>query len=83
MFNLLISKRASNALKKLPFKHQDAIVLAFEEIVENLYLGKPLSRELSDKLSFRVGIYRIIYKVNKKDNKILILRVRHRPKVYN
>ena len=83
MFNLLISKRASNALKKLPYKHQDAIVLAFEEIVENPYLGKPLSRELSDKFSFRVGIYRIVYKVNKKDNKILILRVGHRSKVYS
>ena len=47
MFNLLISKRASNALKKLPYKHQDAIVLAFEDIVENPHLGKPLSRELS------------------------------------
>ena len=83
MFNLLISKRASNALKKLPYKHQDAIVLAFEDIVENPHLGKPLSRELSDKVSFRVGVYRVVYKVNRKDNKILILRVGHRSKVYN
>ena len=83
MFKLLISKRASNALKKLPHHHQDAIILGLEEIVDDPYLGQPLSKNLSGKLSFRVGVYRIVYKVNKKDSKILVLRVGHRGVVYN
>lgn len=83
MFELLISRRASNQLKKLPKEHQKALILAFEEIIEEPLLGKPLTDELSAQFSFRVGAYRIVYKVNQKDNKILVLRVGHRGKVYN
>jgi len=83
MFRILISKRASNKLKKLSQNHQDAIILAFEEIADDPYLGKPLSRELLGKFSYRVGVYRIVYKVDQKDKKILVLRVGHRARVYN
>jgi len=71
------------AKKNVAFKLGASYLSRFEDIVENPHLGKPLSRELSDKVSFRVGVYRVVYKVNRKDNKILILRVGHRSKVYS
>lgn len=83
MFKLLISIRAANAAKKLPYYVQDAVTLAMEEIVDDPFLGKPLSRELSDKLSFRVGVYRIVYTVSVKENTIRVLRIGHRSNVYN
>ncbi len=83
MFDLLISKKASTRLKKLPRDHQKALILVFEEICDEPLLGKPLTDELSGQFSFRIGTYRIVYKVNQKDNKVLVLRVGHRGKVYN
>lgn len=57
--------------------------MAMEEIINDPFLGKPLSRELSDKLSFRIGVYRIVYKVSVKENTVRVLRIGHRSKVYN
>lgn len=82
MFKLFISTRASNSLKKLPKAHQKAIIAAFEDIEEDPFLGKPLERNLLGQFSLRVWVYRIVYRVNQKDNKILVLKVGHRGKVY-
>lgn len=83
MFKLLISRRAANTSKKLPQYVQDAVVLALEEIIDDPFLGKPLSRELSEMFSYRIGVYRIIYKVSVKEKKIRVLKIGHRSKVYN
>ncbi|MBU2632509.1 type II toxin-antitoxin system RelE/ParE family toxin, partial [Patescibacteria group bacterium] len=68
--------------KKISRPHQKAIVLTLAEIKEEPFLGKPLTRELTGKFSFRVGVYRIIYKVNKKDKVIEILTAGHRATIY-
>jgi mRNA interferase RelE/StbE len=82
MYKLRISSRAESEIKKISYPHQKAIILAFAEIKEEPFLGKPLTRELTGKFSFRVGVYRIIYKVNKKDKVIEILTAGHRATVY-
>ncbi len=81
-YKLIISTKASSELKRIPKNHQKAIISALSEIIENPILGKPLTRELIGRFSFRVGIYRIIYKVDQKDRKIIVLRAGHRTKVY-
>jgi mRNA interferase RelE/StbE len=82
MYKLRISSKAENEIKKISHPHQRAIILAFVEIKEEPFSGKPLTRELTGKFSFRVGVYRIIYKVNKKDKIIDILTIGHRATVY-
>ena len=82
MYKLRISSRAESEIKKISHPHQKAIILALTEIKEEPFLGKPLTRELTGKFSFRVGVYRIIYKVNKKDKVIDILTAGHRATVY-
>jgi mRNA-degrading endonuclease RelE of RelBE toxin-antitoxin system len=82
MYKLRISSRAESEIKKISHHHQKAIILAFTDIKEEPFLGKPLTRELTGKFSFRVGVYRIIYKVNKKDKVIDILTAGHRATVY-
>ena len=82
MYKLRISSRAEKEIKKIPQPHQKAILLALTDIKEVLFLGKPLTRELTRRFSFRVGVYRIVYKVNKKDNVIDILTAGHRATVY-
>ena len=82
MYKINITAKAKKELKVLEKKHQLAIGRIIEELKEEPYLGKPLRRELTERFSFRVGVYRIIYKVNKKDAVIDILTAGHRSTVY-
>lgn len=82
MYKLRISSKAEKEIKKISHSHQKAIILALAEIKEEPFLGKPLTRKLTGKFSFRVGVYRIIYKVNKKDKVIEALTASHRATVY-
>jgi len=82
MYKLRISSRAESEIKKISHPHQKAIILSLVEIKEEPFLGKPLTRELTGRFSFQVGMYRIIYKVNIKDKTIDILSAGHRENVY-
>lgn len=82
MFRLLISTRAQRRLKQLKQNHQEAILSALEEIKENPFIGKPLTRELTGRFSFRVGVYRIIYKVGRNDKTVRVLNAGHRNDIY-
>lgn len=82
MYELRIYKKAQIAIKKIPRLYQKAIIGALNEIQEVPLTGKPLTRELLGKFSFKVGPYRIIYKVSKLDKIIYVIAVGHRSKIY-
>jgi len=82
MFKLRISTKAEKQIKKIKRTHQSAIISALEEIKEDPLIGKALSKELTARFSYRVGVYRIIYKVNQKDKIVEILTAGHRATVY-
>lgn len=82
-YTLLISARAKRAYRKLPQSHQDAILAALEEIQEDdPLIGKPLIRERTGQFSFRVGVYRIVYRINTQNKVIQVLEAGHRLTVY-
>lgn len=82
MFELRISSRAQKQIKKIKRKHQPAIVDALAEIKGDQNVGKPLSRELTGRFSLKIGMYRIIYKVNNRDKIVTVLTAGHRATVY-
>lgn len=83
MFKLKITSQAKSQLKQISKKHhQLAISNALDEIKEDPFVGKPLSRELTGRFSYKVGIYRIIYIINKRDRIINILSAGHRSVIY-
>lgn len=83
MFKLLISVRARKELKELKRLHQEAIVAALEEIKDEPLVGKPLTRELTGRFAYKVGSYRIIYKVNEQNRTVRVITAGHRSIVYN
>lgn len=83
MYKLVISPQAQKELKKIKAFSKSAIGLVLEEIREDPTLGKPLTRDLNKKFSYRVGVYRVIYKINSKDKIVNILSTGHRAIVYN
>ena len=83
MYNLIISPKAQRELKKISMSHRLSIGRILEEVKEDPFLGKPLIRELTQRFSYRVGVYRIIYVVHKKDKVINVLTAGHRATIYN
>lgn len=82
MYGLRIYKKAQREIKKISRLHQKAILEALAEIKENPLVGKPLAEELIGRFSYRVGPYRIIYRVNKKERIVQIVTAGHRSTVY-
>lgn len=83
MYRLVISPRAQKHLKDIKKDYQSAVKIALEDIKEDPLIGKLLSRDLTGKFSYRVGVYRIIYKVDQQDEVVNILSARHRGIAYN
>lgn len=83
MFRISISPAAIRQLKRIKQNRKIAIARVIEDLKENPYLGKPLGRELTGKYSYRIGVYRIIYKINLDDKIVQILTAGHRSTVYN
>ena len=83
MYNVKLTARARRELKNISKRHKVAIASMVEELKDNPFAGKPLTRDLTGRYSLRVGVYRIIYMVNKTDEIINIITAGHRSVVYN
>ena len=82
MYQIIIAPQAQKELKVIKKSYGQSISLALQEIKDDPTIGKPLSKQLIGRFSYRVGIYRIIYKVNKKDKMITVISAGHREIVY-
>ncbi len=82
MYRVKLTARAKRELKNLSKEDKIIIGEVIEEIKEDPLVGKPLSRELIGRFSYRVGVYRVIYKINHDDKIISILSAGHRDTVY-
>ena len=70
-------------LRNLSKLHKLALEEIFEDLKEEPLLGKKLSRDLTNRFSYRVGVFRIIYLLNEDDKTVTILTADHRERVYN
>ena len=83
MYTIKITARAKRELKQISKEHSKFLASIFEELKEDPWVGKSLTRELTGRFSYRAGMYRIIYKVNKEDKIVQIITAGHRSTVYN
>ncbi len=82
VYRLVVAAAARRKIKLIPREHQEAVVFALTEVRENPFAGKALTRELTGRFSFRIGVYRLVYKVDQKDKVIQVINVGHRANVY-
>ncbi len=82
MFEVRISSRAEKQIKEIKKIYQTAILSALEELREDPYVGKPLSKDLAGRFSYKINVYRIIYKVNQRDKVVDIISAGHRSTIY-
>jgi mRNA-degrading endonuclease RelE of RelBE toxin-antitoxin system len=83
-WRLLVAPSAERALTRLP----EAVAAAVVEFMVGPLLeaptrvGRPLQRELEGYWSARRGAYRIIYRIDRAEVTIRVVRVDHRSDVY-
>jgi len=61
----------------------DRLLRSLHSLQENPFQGKPLRHEFKGRYSLRVGVYRIIYRVDQKIVTVFIIDIAHRKNVYN
>jgi len=82
MYQVVLSRSAEKDLNKVNKKYKPHIFAALFDLRKDPYFGKKLKGKFRDCYSLRVGVYRIIYKVYKKELNILIIRIGHRRGIY-
>lgn len=83
MYKIKLTAKAKRELKNLSKLDKLRVGEIIEELKEDPLIGKPLSRELTRRYSYRVGIYRVIYKINQEDKIVDVLSAGHRSTAYN
>jgi mRNA interferase RelE/StbE len=71
-------------LKKLSKEVKYILKRAIEEklMIEPLKFGLPLRRNLKGYMKLRVGDFRVIYSINKKNVTVHVIKIGHRKDVY-
>lgn len=82
-YRLVYTEEAARKIQGLDKSIRDRVAKAVGRLRENPELGKRLTGLLSDRFSYRVGDWRILYKIRRHELLVLILTVGHRRDVYD
>jgi len=82
-YRILYTEEAARRIGKLDKAVKERVGKAVVKLSDHPELGKRLTGLLSDRWSYRVGDWRILYKVKKSEVLILVLTVGHRSEVYD
>ena len=82
-YRILYTEEAARRIARLDKSVKERVARAVVKISEHPEMGKRLTGLLSDRWSYRVGDWRILYKVKKSEVVILVLTVGHRREVYD
>lgn len=83
MYEVIIAPKALAKMKGLKKILQTAVDEAIKDLKEDPFCGKPLTRELTRQYTYRIGTYRLLYKIDKSNKKVYILKAGHRSTIYS
>jgi len=81
-YQLTFTKEFSRQFKKLDRSVQERVRKGVDVLAQDPTAGKRLTGLLSDRWSYRVGDYRILYKIHHDRLLVLVLTVGHRREIY-
>ena len=82
VFRLVLTKKVQKELERIDPRYLPRIKAVLLSLQDDPYLGKKLEGELADLRSYRIGPYRILYRVKQKELVILVITIGHRQGVY-
>ena len=83
MYQVIVPPKVIKEISKLDKRYRQAISIKIDSLSMSPLLGKKLYPPFVHLRSLRVGIYRIIYRVNKQNQTIYVSTAGHRGEVYN
>lgn len=81
-YRILYTQEAARVIARLDAAVKERVGKAIVRLAEHPESGEPLTGLLSGRWSYRVGDWRVLYKVRKSEVVVLILTVGHRSDVY-
>lgn len=81
-YKITFAPTAERQFMKFPKLVRVRIATAIAKLADNPFLGKQLKAQLREYRSYRVGNYRVIYFIRRKEIQVEIIRVAHRKEVY-
>ena len=82
-YRILYTQEAAKRISKLDSVIKERVRKAVERLSVHPELGKRLTGLLSDRYSYRVGDWRILYKIQRSELIVIVLTVGHRREVYD
>ena len=82
MYRIIVAPEAKKGLKTITKIYRRGIAEAIEALKDDPHIGKPLTRELTGRYTYKVGVYRIIYKIREIDKTVYIINAGHRATIY-
>ena len=82
MLAVLLEPRAQRELEEVPSPYRERMIEAFERLGLDPLGGKPLNGRFRGCRSYRVGDYRVIYRVQADQGRVLVGHIAHRREVY-
>lgn len=79
---LVVEKPVQKQLLKLPIKIHQRILQSLTLIKDNPIVGEKLHGELANYYKLRIGDYRVIYKFDKENLSVEVVKIEHRQGVY-
>jgi mRNA interferase RelE/StbE len=84
-YKLFLSDTAKKVLRKIEAREPALyrrVAAAFDDLERDPYQGKILKGELKGRYSYRVGDYRILYVIRRRELIVYVIDVGHRRDVY-
>ena len=82
MYQVIVPPKVVKEISRLDKRYKEAIGARIDSLSTNPLVGKKLDPPFVYLRSLRVGVYRIIYQVNKQNETIYVSTAGHRGKVY-
>ncbi|OGJ37991.1 MAG: hypothetical protein A3A82_00825 [Candidatus Pacebacteria bacterium RIFCSPLOWO2_01_FULL_47_12] len=82
MYAVKFTRSAKKSFSKIATREQKRIALAIEKLAQDPTIGKSLKGVLKNLWSLRIGAYRVIYQIVKKELVIMVFAVGHRREIY-
>lgn len=82
MYRIIVAPEAKKGLKTVAKIYRKGIAEVIDVLKEDPHIGKPLTRELIGWYTYKVGVYRVVYKINEADKVVNIINTGHRASIY-
>ena len=84
-YKLELTDRASRELEKIAHREPELyrrFARALDDLGQDPFQGKPLKGELKGFWSYRVGSYRVVYRIYRDKLLVVVIDIGHRREVY-